>query len=1331
METILMSVSTRPDISKAYSEAIENPDKRIEKVEDFFNRYTGESPTGNEANYGEDVKGFMQWEKESGRLGNSEQPGSEYWKKANGQMIHDMMMAEELIKQGKEDLATDAEKRWLDFINQPNQENLWEAHNYSINQASLNLMSDGTFEKEPPSERAFISSVLIRVNGSAWGGFPSYMGIIDELIADGPMNYADNYPAIWEQDKSIYPTWDFFPLENELYKMMFDKEYRPSIGKLKEAFIEDVSNLWSKGEALFDQFINALADEDIPGFILELLPKPNGQIIKDMGEILLDKLSERFDKSVIDKFKEWLNKFNESFSIHPPRIDPLIIDLDGDGIETRNVNGQTYFDLDRNGFAEQTGWVGSDDGLLVLDRNHDGIINNGGELFGDQTLLRNGQLAKSGFQALSDLDDNADGKIDSSDTEFNNIKIWRDQNGDGISSESELYSLNELGIKSLSTNFISTNIQDNEGNIQARKGAFERFDGTSGQMGDYLLERDLLNTRIVEELDVPGEIQSLPFLQGVGNVYNLHQAMVRDESGTLKGLVEQFMNSRTISESNLLFEQILFTWMGNANVDPSSRGANIDARKLVVLENVFAQSFFGVNGSNPNVNAATSLEEIYKMVYEYYYSEMSKQTYLKPYYEQMMVYLDSETNGIKYSLDSVQSSIQNLINENPTKGHFILSEFVRMLKGSSRIENVNFSDFRNSFVSQGEEFIWSVDSAGKELINGTIGNESLNGTNTDDAIAGNEGNDNLYGNNGSDILYGQSGVDRLYGGSGEDILLGGNDNDYLYGDSGNDVLNGGAGNDQLYGGYGNDVYLFGRWSGKDTIYEDYDTTVGNADIIRFAEDITPSDIIVKRNGDHLELRIKGTQDKLTVQYYFSSDYYKVEKIVFADGTVWDVAFIKAEVNKVTEENDVIRGYDGINNILQGLGGNDTLYGANGDDRLDGGSQDDKLYGGNGSDILWGGSGQDTLYGENGNDVLHGGEGNDSLYGSYGNDELDGGAGNDYLEGSYGNDVYLFGRNSGQDTISDYDSTSGNVDIIRIAEDVASSDVVVKRNGDHLELRIKGTPGKLTVQNYFSSDYYKVEKIEFADGTVWDAAFIKAEAIKATEENDVIRGYDDTNDLLNGLGGNDTLYGANGDDQLDGGIGDDKVYGGNGSDIIWGGTGQDTLYGEYGNDVLHGGEGNDSLYGSYGNDELDGGAGNDYLEGSYGNDVYLFGRNSGQDTVSDYDSTSGNIDIIRIAEDVASSDVMVKRNGDHLELRIKGTPDKLTVQNYFSSDHYKVEKIEFVDGTVWDAAFIKAEVIQATEENDVIRGYDDTNDLLNGLGGNDTLYGANGDDQLDG
>ena len=57
------------------------------------------------------------------------------------------------------------------------------------------------------------------------------------------------------------------------------------------------------------------------------------------------------------------------------------------------------------------GWVAADDGLLVRDINGDGIINNGGELFGDQTLLKNGQKSAGGFQALADLDSTAMGRL--------------------------------------------------------------------------------------------------------------------------------------------------------------------------------------------------------------------------------------------------------------------------------------------------------------------------------------------------------------------------------------------------------------------------------------------------------------------------------------------------------------------------------------------------------------------------------------------------------------------------------------------------------------------------------------------------------------------------------------------------------------------------------------------------------------------------------------------------------------------------------------------------------------------------------------------------------
>jgi hypothetical protein len=99
-------------------------------------------------------------------------------------------------------------------------------------------------------------------------------------------------------------------------------------------------------------------------------------------------------------------------------ISPIILDLDGDGVETTNVKDGAYFDHDGNGFAEQTGWAASDDGLLVMDRNNDGIINDGRELFGSETILSNGQRASNGFEALAELDDNHDGKIDASDAAF-------------------------------------------------------------------------------------------------------------------------------------------------------------------------------------------------------------------------------------------------------------------------------------------------------------------------------------------------------------------------------------------------------------------------------------------------------------------------------------------------------------------------------------------------------------------------------------------------------------------------------------------------------------------------------------------------------------------------------------------------------------------------------------------------------------------------------------------------------------------------------------------------------------------------------------------------
>lgn len=122
-------------------------------------------------------------------------------------------------------------------------------------------------------------------------------------------------------------------------------------------------------------------------------------------------------------------------------------------------------------------------------------------------------------------------------------------------------------------------------------------------------------------------------------------------------------------------------------------------------------------------------------------------------------------------------------------------------------------------------------------------------------------------------------------------------------------------------------------------------------------------------------------------------------------------------------------------------------------------------------------------------------------------------------------------------------------------------------------------------------------------------------------------------------------------------------------------------------IINGQSGDDWLYGTSANDILDGGAGNDRLSGGLGNDTYLFYRGMGQDTVTDFDWTVGNIDTIKVAADIAPADVTVSRDGTYLYLSIKGTTDKMSV-TFFNNINYQVERVEFADGTVWDIDTLK-------------------------------------------
>jgi hypothetical protein len=122
----------------------------------------------------------------------------------------------------------------------------------------------------------------------------------------------------------------------------------------------------------------------------------------------------------------------------PQVTSPLVLDLDGDGVETLGLSTGVHFDHKGDGFAELTGWVGPDDALLARDLNHDGKITSGAELFGSETLLASGAKASNGFEALRQLDLNNDGRVDQVEAGAAGLYIWKDANSNGLSEGNEL-----------------------------------------------------------------------------------------------------------------------------------------------------------------------------------------------------------------------------------------------------------------------------------------------------------------------------------------------------------------------------------------------------------------------------------------------------------------------------------------------------------------------------------------------------------------------------------------------------------------------------------------------------------------------------------------------------------------------------------------------------------------------------------------------------------------------------------------------------------------------------------------------------------------------------
>ena len=233
---------------------------------------------------------------------------------------------------------------------------------------------------------------------------------------------------------------------------------------------------------------------------------------------------------------------------------PLVLDLDGDGIElTSLVQSKAYFDLDANGFAQRTGWVTGGDGLLAIDANDNGNIGDVNELFGSTEAY--GSATTDGFDALSALDDNLDGKVDLSDAKFSDLRVWIDADEDGYTDKGELKTLAEVGIESISLSTTASGATV-AGNLISDTATYTKSGGGTGMVGDAWLSNSSLDTVDVRDATIPPAIMLMPAMRGYGEVGGLRLEMSRNPElfDAVTNLVLHQHRNNGAFPSNLLSE---------------------------------------------------------------------------------------------------------------------------------------------------------------------------------------------------------------------------------------------------------------------------------------------------------------------------------------------------------------------------------------------------------------------------------------------------------------------------------------------------------------------------------------------------------------------------------------------------------------------------------------------------------------------------------------------------------------------------------------------------------------------------------------------------------
>ncbi|OOR89859.1 calcium-binding protein [Moraxella bovis] len=1070
------------------------------------------------------------------------------------------------------------------------------------------------------------------------------------------------------------PIQDFFDNQvgDAVEKML---ENREKLGELVDKIKDEITNSENHSPTkLLEKLLTPIMEFGIS------LSKDGDKLSDEIGDIA--KKAWEFTKEVWDKIADWLENPTDWLPdivkdwLDIPRTgeyyvyDPLTLDLNGNGIiDVIGTDGYkgALFDHDGDGIATATSWVSGADGLLVLDRNGDGVINSGRELFGDSTLLSNGSTARHGYEALAEFDDNGDGVINADDEIFSRLKVWQDKNGDGISTQDEMTELDKLGIDNLSLTYRDVNKALGKGVTVAQQGTYTK-DGAKYMMADLQFEHNSIYSRYTDSLELSDAQKELPNLKGMGRLRDLRQASALSEN--LTNLLTQYQSATTKTAQLALLPALINAW---AETDPSTKdeisdimfsssltrtqnsGIGLTPSQVSAIANFvidpvsqkklneirhkidILDSFTGTKTEKIYITNNKRAEEILKSINTSHhnleksiYHALLTQTRLSPYLEK--VALTFGDNGLSFDYNELEAFINAKYQDDPKNAFVDLAELLVYGGvtgwGEGRVILAKFAqDAKDKGVI--EDYLALLDNA------------------TTAKLA------TQYGSDSNDLL----------------TAVGMLDKDILEGHEGNDTLIAGSADSLLIGGTGSDTYIYKQGFGNSVI-DNHDTSHGRLDVINITF-ANLADINYERQGESLVIRVAGESGTITVRDMFAGDELTkhIDQIILKDGVI-TLSDIKKELLKGTDNNDTIIGF----------GSDDIIHAGAGDDIIEGRGGNDIIYAGDGNNRINAGAGDDIIHLLSGNNHAYGGDGDDIIYS---------GIGNDKLEGGIGSDVYVLGKNFGKDEIINFNPNGQDKDVIKFTDGILLSHLDIKRTDNHLIINQKGTTNSIKVTNFFERDAlgdFNVQQIIGADGN-----YLTVDQIKAI--------------VMQGTADDDNLYAYSEGSRLDGKEGSDRLIGNAGNDTLIGGTGNDTLNGGAGNDtyLFELGDGKDTI--------------NSRDNNTNKIDSIVFGENINPEQVT-LKRIGNNLVISYSEQDQVTVQNFFDANGA-TNYRIDQI--KFADGTIWHVDDIKDKVLQATQGD---------DVIQGYAGDDTLTGLDG-NDRLIGNAGNDTLIGGAGNDRLEG